>query len=67
MKCDQSSVKLLIKQATAIFMDDQLYEIDWCDEEQFQAIAEDGTPDVFWYEDINVNEVLIYKTVLLNP
>lgn len=67
MKYDQHSVKILIKQGTTIFMDDKLYEINWCDEDQFQATDEDGCPDIFWYEDINLNEVLIYKTILLNP
>lgn len=67
MKPTQQSVKLLIKEATAIFMDDQLYEINWCDEDQFHVIDENGQEEIFWYDDINLNEVLIYKTILLNP
>jgi len=67
MKYDTTSIRNLIKKATTIFMDDELYEIEWCAEHQFQVKNEFGDSEVFWYEDIDLNEVFIYQTILLNP
>lgn len=67
MKYDQSSVKILMKQGTTIYMDDTLFEIHSCDEESVVLIDEDGNDSVYWYHEIDLNEVIIYKTIILNP
>lgn len=67
MKYDESSAKTLIKQATTVVIDDEVYEVNYCDDDWFECTDEDGNPNQFYYSEIDLEKDCIYKLTLLNP
>jgi hypothetical protein len=67
MRYDKSSAKTLVKQATMVVVDREIYDVKQCHEDYFEALTEDGEYVQVYYDEIDLELDSIYKTILLNP
>ena len=67
MRYDKDSVKTLVKQATMVVVDREIYDVKQCHEDYFEGLTESGEYVQVYYDEIDLELDSIYKTILLNP